>query len=153
MLGLICAKADLTYQRGMPRMFSRRTRYDYYWPAFAHLGEQTVLNKEIYYQGNGASGDDLVFGYQERYAEYRYKPSQITGALRSSFAQTLDSWHLAQSFGSTPGLNQTFIEENPPITRVVAVTSSPQFIFDAWIDLKCARAMPTYGVPGMMDHF
>jgi hypothetical protein len=112
-IGLICVFADLTYQQGISRFFSKRTRYDYYWPALAHLGEQTVLNKEIYAQGT--STDDLTFGYQERYAEYRYKPSQITGKFRSNATGTLDSWHLAQNFGSLPALNSSFIEENPPI--------------------------------------
>jgi hypothetical protein len=112
-IGLVCVFADLTYQQGINRFFSKRTRYDYYFPALAHLGEQQILNKEIYAQGN--STDDLTFGFAERYAEYRYKPSQITGKFRSNATGTLDSWHLAQNFGSLPALNSSFIEENPPL--------------------------------------
>lgn len=151
LLGLVSIRADLTYQQGLNRMWSRRTRFDYYWPALSHIGEQAVLNKEIYAQGN--SFDDEVFGYQEAYAEYRYKPSQITGKFRSSDPQSLDVWHLAQDFESLPLLNAEFIEENPPMDRVVAVPSEPKFILDAWFNLRCARPMPLYGVPGMIDHF
>lgn len=150
-IGLISVRADLTYQQGIPRMFSRQTRFDFYWPALAHLGEQAVLNKEIYAQGNDK--DDEVFGYQERFAEYRYRPSQITGKLRSTDPQSLDVWHLAQRFDSLPALNQEFIEENPPMSRVLAVQDEPQFILDAFFDLKCVRPMPVYSVPGLIDHF
>lgn len=150
-IGLACVRADLTYQQGLNRMWSRQDRYDFYWPALAHLGEQAVLNKEIYAQGTPA--DDEVFGYQERYAEYRYKPSLITGAFRSNAATSLDTWHLSQEFGSLPVLGKTFIEENPPIDRVIAVPSEPHMIFDGYFDLKCARPMPIYAVPGLIDHF
>jgi len=150
-IGLACVRADLTYQQGLNRMWSRQDRYDFYWPALAHLGEQAVLNKEIYAQGTGA--DDDVFGYQERYAEYRYKPSQITGAFRSNATAPLDTWHLSQEFASLPVLGKTFIEENPPIDRVIAVPSEPHMIFDGYFDLKCARPMPMYSVPGLIDHF
>ena len=150
-IGLISARADLNYQQGLERMWSRRTRYDYYWPALAHIGEQAVLNKEIYAQND--ANDDLVFGYQERFAEYRYKPSIITGQLRSTAATPLDIWHLAQEFSSLPTLGQTFIEENPPIDRIITTPSEPQFVMDAWTAFKHARPMPTYGVPGMVDHF
>jgi hypothetical protein len=151
-LGLACVYADLTYQQGLPRQFSRQTRYDFYWPSLAHLGEQSILNKEIYAQGT--SDDDNVFGYQERFAEYRYKPSQITGQFRSNYAQTLDTWHLAIDFASLPALNSSFIEENPPVDRVTATTSPyPNLLLDMYFDLKCARPMPTYGVPGLIDHF
>jgi hypothetical protein len=150
-IGLACVFADLTYQQGLARHFSRQTRWDFYWPALAHLGEQAVLNKEIYAQGTTA--DDDVFGYQERYAEYRYKPSQITGQMRSNFAQSLDTWHLAQDFGSLPALNASFIEENPPVDRVTAVQDYPNLILDMYFKLKCTRPMPTYGVPGLIDHF
>jgi len=132
-------------------MFSRQTRYDFYWPALSHIGEQAVLNKEIY--ADGSAADDNVFGYQERYAEYRYKPSMITGKFRSNDAQSLDAWHLSQEFSSLPGLNSTFIEENPPLDRVIAVPSEPHFIFDSYISMKCARPMPVYSVPGKIDHF
>ena len=150
-IGLACVFADLTYQQGLARHFSRQTRWDFYWPALAHLGEQAVLNKEIYAQGTTV--DDDVFGYQERYAEYRYKPSNVTGQMRSNFAQSLDTWHLAQDFGSLPALNASFIEENPPVDRVTAVQDYPNLILDMYFKLKCARPMPTYGVPGLIDHF
>lgn len=150
-IGLVNVFADLTYQQGLNRMFSRQDRWDYYWPALAHIGEQAVLNKEIYAQGT--ADDDGVFGYQERFAEYRYKPSMITGQFRSNYAQSLDNWHVAQDFGALPALNASFIEENPPIDRVVATPSEPDIILDAYFDLKCARPMPTYSVPGLIDHF
>lgn len=151
-IGLVNVWADLTYQQGINRMFSRRTRFDFYWPSLAHLGEQEVLNKEIYAQGN-AEIDDAIFGYQERYAEYRYYPSKITGKFRSTYAQPLDIWHLSQKFDNLPTLSSQFIQENPPLDRVVAVPSEPHFLFDSYINLKCTRPMPIYGVPGFVDHF
>ena len=150
-IGMACVFADLTYQQGMNRMWSRRDRWDFYWPALAHLGEQAVLNEEIYTQGTSADQD--VFGYQERYAEYRYKPSQITGKMRSNAAGSLDVWHLSQDFSSVPVLNASFIEENPPIDRVVALPTEPDLLFDWYFDMKCTRPMPTYSVPGLIDHF
>ncbi|WNK14019.1 MAG: major capsid protein [Microvirus sp.] len=153
-IGLVTVRADITYQYGMARMFSRRTPQDLYWPVFAHLGEQAVLNKEIYMQGPGHTpGDDDVFGYQERYAEYRYFPSQITGILRSQAATSLDKWHLAEKFITLPGLNETFISTPPDIGRISAVPSEPHFVMDSYIELSCARPMPTYSVPGLIDHF
>lgn len=160
-LGLVSVRADLSYQQGLNRMFSRSTRWDFYWPALAHLGEQAILNKEIYAQGETKtkSGDstkvldDEVFGYQERYAEYRYKPSIVTGKFRTSDSGTLDSWHLSQSFSSLPSLNPGFIVEDPPMTRVLAVNTEPHFLFDSHFKLKCVRPMPVYGVPGLIDHF
>jgi hypothetical protein len=150
-IGLACIRADLNYQQGINRMWSRRTRFDYYWPALAHIGEQAVLSKEIY--ADGTAADENVFGYQERFAEYRYKPSQITGKMRSGVSGTLDVWHLAQNFSSRPVLNAAFIEENPPISRVVAATTEPQFIGDYYFKVRTARPMPVYGVPGLIDHF
>lgn len=150
LIGLACVRADLTYQQGLNRMWSRRTKVDYYWPALSHLGEQSVLNKEIYCQND--ANDNLVFGYQERYAEYRYKPSQITGKFRSTYATPLDTWHLSQKFTSLPTLGDTFIKETPPINRVLAVPTEPHFLFDSYINLKCARPMPVYSIPGMIDH-
>lgn len=150
-IGLVCLHADITYQQGLNRMWSRRQLFDFYWPTLAHLGEQVVYNREIYAQGT--ADDDGVFGYQERYAEYRYKPSMITGKLRSTDPQTLDVWHLAQKFETLPKLNQDFIEENPPINRVIAVQNEPQFFADFWFDLKTSRPMPVYSVPGLVDHF
>jgi hypothetical protein len=150
-LGLVSVRADLNYQQGLNRMWSRRTKFDFYWPALSMIGEQTVLNKEIYTQGTAA--DDQAFGYQERFAEYRYKPSVITGLMRSNAAQSLDTWHLAQDFASLPALNAAFIEDRPPIERVLAVLDEPQFILDTYSKLRCARPMPVYGVPGLIDHF
>jgi len=151
-IGLVSVRADLTYQQGLNRMWSRKTRFDFYWPALSHIGEQAVLQKEIFSDGVQAN-DDKVFGYQERYAEYRYFPSQITGEFRSSFAQSLDAWHLSQEFATAPVLDDEFIVENPPVDRVIAVTSEPHFLLDTYIQMRCTRPMPTYGVPGMIDHF
>ena len=151
LIGLVAVRADLNYQQGLNRMFSRSTRWDFYWPALSHIGEQAVLNKEIYAQAT--ADDDLVFGYQERFAEYRYKPSVITGKFRSNDAQSLDYWHLAQDFASLPVLNASFIAEDPPLDRVIATPTEPQFLFDAYISMKTARPMPIYGVPGLIDHF
>jgi hypothetical protein len=151
LIGLVCVRADITYQNGLNRMFSRRSRFDFYWPALSHIGEQSVLSKEIFC--DGSPDDESVFGYQERYAEYRYKNSKITGEFRSTFPQSLDVWHLAQDFENRPVLSPTFIEEKPPFERVVAVPSEPQFIFDAYFQMRCARPMPVYGVPGMIDRF
>ncbi len=150
-IGLVSVRADLTYQQGLNRMFSRSTRYDFYWPALSHLGEQSILNKEI--MADGTAADDAVFGYQERYAEYRYKPSNITSLFRSNATGSLDAWHLSQEFGSLPALNASFIEDNPPIDRIVAVPSEPDFIFDSHMSLRCVRPMPVYSVPGLIDHF
>ena len=154
LIGLVSVRADLTYQQGLNRMWSRSTRWDFYWPALAHIGEQAVLNKEIYAQdGANADENDAVFGYQERFVEYRYKPSLITGQFRSNFQQSLDTWHLSQDFGSLPALNSSFIEENPPVDRVIAVEDYPHIIMDTHMSLKCARPMPVYSVPGLIDHF
>lgn len=157
-LGLANVRADLSYQQGLPRMFSRRTRYDFYWPELANLGEQAVLNKEIFAQGSGVKDGSLIideqpFGYQERWAEYRYHPNMITGKFRSQAAQSLDVWHLAQEFSSLPTLSSDFIEENVPIDRVVAVTDEPPLILDGWFEVECARPMPLYSVPGIGRRF
>lgn len=151
LLGMVMVRSDLNYQQGLNRMFSRSTRFDLYWPALSHIGEQAVLNKEIYLKGD--ANDPLVFGYQERYAEYRYKPSVVTGQFRSNDATPLDTWHLAQNFASLPVLNNAFIVENPPISRVIAVPTEPHLLLDCAFKLKCARPMPAYSVPGLIDHF
>lgn len=151
-LGLACITCDLTYQQGLNRMWSRSTRLDEYWPEFAHLGEQPVYEKEIYAQGK-ENEDNAVFGYQERYAEYRYIPSLITGKLRSTDPQSLDYWHLAQKFDNAPSLSKEFIEENPPFARVLAVQNEPQFILDVWFNIKAMRPLPVYSVPSLLDHF
>lgn len=150
-LGLISVRADLTYQQGLHRAFKRRGRFDFFWPVFQNLGEQTVTRGEIYC--DGTANDNIVFGYQERYAEYRYKPSMITGKFRSTYATPLDAWHLSQKFLAAPTLDDTFISETPPLDRVMAVSSEPQFIGDFFFKMHCARPMGTYSVPGMMDHF
>lgn len=153
-IGLVSVRADLSYQQGVRKMWNRSTRYDYYWPVFANLGEQTILNRELYAKGD--ANDTLVFGYQERWAEYRYDPSMITGLFKSTSAGTIDGWHLAQNFTSLPTLNATFIEDNPPMSRVLAVgaaANGKQFIFDSLIKCRKARPMPLYSVPGLIDHF
>ncbi|QXP08535.1 MAG: major capsid protein [Arizlama microvirus] len=154
-IGLVSVRADLSYQQGLRKLWSRSTRYDFYFPAFAMLGEQAILNKEIYVQGL-VTPDNGVFGYQERWAEYRYSPSQITGLFRSTSAGTIDGWHLSQRFTSLPTLNQTFIEDTPPISRVVAVGSAAngqQLLFDGFFSSKVTRPLPMYSVPGLIDHF
>lgn len=152
-MGIVSVRTDLSYQQGLERWWSRETRYDMYYPEFAHLGEQAVYNKEIYTQG--AAADDTVFGYQERFAEMRYKPSRVTGQFRSNTAggaATLEIWHLSQDFGSLPTLNSTFIEDNMDVDRVIATPTEPHFLFDAWFEYKCARPMPVYSIPGLIDH-
>ena len=151
-IGLLSVRADLTYQQGMNRMWSRQTRYDFYWPALSHIGEQAVENGEIYWTNDQAQRES-AFGYQERYAEYRYKPSIITGLFRSSAPETLDAWHLSQDFDTLPVLGDAFITDKPPVERVIAVPSEPHFILDAYFSMRCARPMPLYGVPGLIDHF
>nr|DAT72809.1 MAG TPA: Capsid protein [Microviridae sp.] len=150
-IGLINVRADLTYQQGVNKLWLRSDVLDFYWPSFAHLGEQAIQNIEIYCQGN--DDDKKVFGYQERYAEYRYKPSLITGQFRSTYKEPLDIWHLSQKFASLPTLSDEFIQDHPPISRVVAVPSYPHFLLDVKFNLKCIRPMPMYGIPGMMGHF
>lgn len=150
--GFVCARADLTYQQGINKMWLRSTVYDFYWPTFAHLGEQAIELREIYAQGTEA--DTTVFGYQERYAEYRYKPSQITGKFRSSVVNgSLDKWHLSQFFNNAPALNEEFIIENPPINRIIAVTDEPEFLLDIGFRYTTVRPMPMFGTPGLVDHF
>lgn len=150
-IGLINVRADLTYQQGVNKMWLRSDVLDFYWPSFAHLGEQAIQNIEIYCQGN--EDDKKVFGYQERYAEYRYKPSLITGQFRSTYKEPLDIWHLSQKFATLPTLSDEFIQDHPPISRVIAVPSYPHFLLDVKFNLKCIRPMPMYGIPGMMGHF
>jgi hypothetical protein len=152
-MGIMSVRADLTYQQGLRREFSKSTRYDIYWPSLAHLGEQDILNKEIYCQNDGGTQDDAVFAYQERYAEYRYKPSQISSKFRSASSGSLDAWHLSQEFSSLPTLGETFINETPPLDRCIQIPTEPHFIVDTFTNLLCARPIPVFGVPGMIDHF
>lgn len=160
-IGLANVRADVNYQQGLNRMWSRRTRFDYYWPALAHLGEQAILNKEIYAQGDGVLNtlntpvDDDVFGYQERWAEYRYAPNVICGQMRSTYRLSLDFWHLAQYFENLPKLNEEFINSSVPIKRVEAVNgdNTPDILLDVNFNCRVARPMPIYSVPGLIDHF
>ena len=154
-IGMVNVRSDITYQQGQERYWAKSTRYDFYYPVLAQIGEQAVLNKEIYAQGDGATNDDNVFGYQERYAEYRYKPSRITGLFNSLAAGSLDTWHLSEEFASLPTLGDTFIQSNTgtPLDRAIAVSTEPHIIFDSYFNLQCARPMPLYGVPGNLDHF
>jgi len=154
-LGLVCARADLTYQQGLNRMWNRSTRYDFFWPKLQQLGEQEVLNKEIYLTGstNPTTGDDGVFGYQERYSEYRYKPSEIHGRFRSTYATPLDMWHLAEEFSALPQLNASFIVQNTPIERAIAIDTEPDLLFDGFFKVNVARPMQTYSVPASLGRF
>jgi len=151
-IGMVNVRADLHFQQKVDRHWSRSTKYDFYWPALQALGEQPVYNREVY--ADGTAADAEIWGYQERWAEYRSSQSQITGIMRSSDAASLDAWHYALDFGaSRPNLNATFIEDTPPVARTIAVQEEPEFIMDAWIDIKAARPMPVYSVPGYIDHF
>jgi len=153
-MGIASVRQDQTYWQGVERHWKRTTRYDYYWPATAHLGEQSIKGWELCVTGD-PTYDEADWGFQERHAEYRYKPSRITGKFRSSDPQSLDFWHLAQDFdiANPPTLAPSFIAENCPIDRVIAVPSEPHFLMDVWFDLKCERPMPIYAVPGLIDHF
>lgn len=149
-IGMVCVRSDLSYQECVDRHWSRQTRLDYYYPLFANLGEQAILNQEIQNNPAAATDNDDVFGYQERWAEYRFKTSKITGAFRSSAAQSLDSWHLSQELTFPVALNSTFLQEDAPLDRCIAVASEPHFIFDCLVENISARPMPVYSVPGLM---
>lgn len=152
-LGLMVARYDHTYQQGLERFWSRKDRFDYYFPVFANLGEQAVLNKEIYAQGTAE--DDEVFGYQEAWADYRYRPSHVTGEMRSQSPQSLDVWHLADDYESLPALSDDWIRENSAtVDRVIAVTSqvTHQLFADIYIQCRSTRPMPVYSIPGLVDH-
>lgn len=153
-LGLCVARQQHSYNQGLNRMWSRRRRLDLYWPSLAHLGEQAVLNKEIYAQGN--TTDTETFGFQERWAEYKYKPNLNTGAFRTTYAQSLDSWHYGDDYASLPGLAQPWIEETKDyLDRTLAVKSSveDQYLADILLKIKATRPMPLYSVPGLIDHY
>ncbi len=152
-IGVMVARYDHTYQQGLDRLWSRKDRFDYYWPVFANIGEQAVKNKEIYAQGNAE--DDQVFGYQEAWADYRYKPNRVTGEMRSAYTQSLDVWHLADDYASRPTLSDSWIREDKSnIDRVLAVTSknSNQFFADIYVQNRATRPMPLYSIPGLIDH-
>lgn len=153
LIGVCCARYDHSYQNGIERMWSRKTRFDFYWPALANIGEQAVLNKEIFAQGT--SVDDEVFGYQEAFAEYRYKPSRVAGEMRSVATTSLDSWHLADDYASLPKLSGDWIREDKSnVDRVLAVQSSVsnQLFADFYVENDTVRAMPMYSIPGLVDH-
>lgn len=152
-IGLMVARYHHTYQQGLERFWSRRDRLDYYFPVFANIGEQAVKNKEIMAQGTDE--DDEVFGYQEAWADYRYKPSHVTGEMRSSSPQTLDSWHLADDYETLPALSDAWIRENKEtVDRVIAVTSqiTHQLFADIYVECRSVRPMPVYSIPGLIDH-
>lgn len=154
-LGLVNVRADLTYQQGIEKMWKRSTRYDFYYPVFQGLGEQIIRNDEIFHTDGNDTTNEAAFGYQERYAEYRYKPSKITGQFRSDAATNYDEWHYSEDFASVPSLNNSFIEDNSDtvIDRTIATPAEPQIIYDSYINLKSIRPMPVFGVPGYIDHF
>lgn len=152
-IGLMVARYDHTYQQGIERFWSRKDRFDYYWPVFANIGEQAVLNKEIYAQGTEV--DNEVFGYQEAWADYRYKPNRVTGEMRSQYAQSLDVWHLADDYSSLPSLSDSWIREDPAnVNRVLAVSeqNANQLFADIYIQNRSTRPMPMYSIPGLIDH-
>ena len=152
-IGVMVARYDHTYQQGLNRLWSRKDKFDFYWPVFANIGEQAIKNKEIFAQGTDK--DNEVFGYQEAWAEYRYKPNMVTGEMRSSYAQSLDVWHLADDYSTLPSLSDSWIREDKAnIDRVLAVTSvvSNQFFADIYVKNYCTRPMPMYSVPGLIDH-
>lgn len=152
-IGVMVARYDHTYQQGLNRLWSRKDKFDFYWPVFANIGEQAIKNKEIFAQGTDK--DNEVFGYQEAWAEYRYKPNMVTGEMRSAYAQSLDVWHLADDYSALPSLSDTWIREDKAnIDRVLAVTSavSNQFFADIYVKNYCTRPMPMYSVPGLIDH-
>jgi len=161
-MGMVCLHCDLTYQRGIDKGagWLRRTKYDYYWPALSHLSEQTITNEEIFAQGptvqdaDGQPIDKGIFGYAERWSEYRYFNSKITGKFRSTDPQSLDIWHLSQDFGTTlPTLSEQFLMEDPPIDRIIAVQDEPHLLLDTYFEYTTAQPMPSYSVPGLIDHF
>lgn len=150
-MGLAVVRTDQTYQQGIERMWSRKGRYDYYWPVLANIGEQAILNKEIYAQGNAK--DEEAFGYQEAWADYRYKPSKVTGLFRSNAAQSLDAWHYAQDYDALPTLSTAWMEQNDnEMKRTLAEQNQPDFIADFYFMNKTTRCMPVYSIPGLIDH-
>lgn len=153
LIGLINVRSDITYSQGAERMWWKSSRYDFYYPVLSQIGEQSVLMQEIYSKGTAA--DETVWGYQERYAEYRYKPSRLSGLMRPQATSSLEAWHLSEEFTSQPALGSTFIESNTgtPLDRAIAINTEPHFIFDSFFDMKCARPMPLFGVPGNLDRF
>jgi len=151
LMGLMNVRGDITYSQGLERMWRKTTRYDFFYPVLSQIGEQSVLNQEIWY--DNTANDDLVFGYQERYAEYRHANSRLTGLFRVDATATLAAWHLSEDFATLPSLGATFIQSNTgvPLDRAIAVSTEPHFFADMFFNIKAARPMPTYGVPGNLD--
>lgn len=150
-IGVCCVRHDHTYQQGLERMWSRKNKLDYYFPVFANLGEQAIEKKEIYM--DGTENDEKAFGYQEAWADYRMKPNRVSGLFRSNATGTLDSWHYADNYTATPTLSQEWMKEGKSeIQRTLAVQDEPQFIMDILVKNTCVRVMPTYSVPGLIDH-
>lgn len=153
LIGLCCVRYDHTYQQGLERFWSRKSRFDYYWPKLANIGEQPVYNREIYLQGT--ANDDGVFGYQEAWADYRYKPNRVAGEMRSNATASLDVWHLADDYSDLPTLSDTWIQEDANnVNRVLAVSdkTANQFFGDFYIQNVSTRPMPLFSVPGLIDH-
>jgi len=152
-IAMVNARGDITYSQGLDRYWSKSTRYDFYYPVLSQIGEQGILNKEIWV--SETSVDDDVFGYTGRYNEYRFQNSKLTGLMRPDATGTLASWNLSEDFATLPTLGETFITSNTgtPLDRAIAVPSEPQFIADIWHDIKAARPLPLYGTPGGIDHF
>lgn len=151
-IGLMAAAADITYQQGLNKLWSRKTKYDYFWPKLQQLGEQAILNREIFASGD-AGVDETVWGYQERYAEYRFKPSEIRGQFRSTYAQSLDVWHLAEEFNTLPPLNDEFIQSSTPMARVKTITDAPDFLADMWFDITHVRPVMARPIPASLGRF
>ena len=152
-IGVMVARYDHTYQQGLDRLWSRKDKFDFYWPVFANIGEQAIKNKELYAQGTAE--DDEVFGYQEAWAEYRYKPNRVTGEMRSSYVQSLDVWHLADDYSKLPSLSAEWIQEDSStVNRVLAASDNlaAQFFADIYVKNLCTRPMPMFSIPGLIDH-
>ena len=153
LIGVMVARYRHTYQQGLERFWSRKDRFDYYFPVFANIGEQAIKNKEIYAQGT--EKDDEVFGYQEAWADYRYRPNRVTGEMRSAAPQSLDVWHLGDDYESLPSLSDSWIrEDSKTVNRVLAVSDnvSAQLFCDIYVRNLCTRPMPLYSIPGLIDH-
>lgn len=153
-LGLACVRTEHTYQQGLEKIWNRKNRFDFYWPALANIGEQAILNKEIYLQPVKSMNEE-AFGYQEAWAEYRYKPSRVSSAFRSNVTGSLDAWHYADYYEALPVLSAEWIQEtykNVDRTLAVQSTLEDQYIADFWFKCTCTRPMPIYSIPGLIDH-
>lgn len=151
LIGIVNVRADLTYSQGVDRMWLKSTRYDFFYPVLSQIGEQSIPNQEIW--SDGSANDALIFGYQERYAEYRFMPNRLTSLMRPDATGTLAAWHLSEDFATLPTLGNTFITANlgVPLDRAIAISTEPHFIADFYFDIKAARPMPTFGIPGNLD--